>query len=107
MQMGGFHGVNGLFFTRLSYLADVYISAGYGVDCKGGYALQGELFHYVMAVGDDGGQADVKARGYLLVDEAFHDERHHLYFARRQLRFCWQLWGRGHVAPAGVCSLFV
>lgn len=55
MQMGGFHGVNGLFFIRLSYLADVYISARYGVYCKGGDAFQGELFHYVVAVGDDGG----------------------------------------------------
>ena len=55
MQMGGFHGVNGLFFIRLSYLADVYISARYGVYCKGGDALQGELFHYVVAVGDYGG----------------------------------------------------
>ena len=93
-------------FTIVLYFADVDISARYGVYGKCGYALQSEFFHYVVAVGDYGGQADVKARSYLLVDEAFHDECHHLYFARRKLRFCWQLWVSGHVAPAGVCSLF-
>ena len=44
--------------------------------------------------------------GYLLVDEAFHDECYYLYFVRRQLCSGLLLRGRRYVALIGMCSLF-
>ena len=43
----------------LLYTVDVYIAVGDGVDGQGGDALESELIHDVLAVGNDRRQADI------------------------------------------------
>ena len=64
-----------------SDLIDIYVTVHNGIDGQGGDTLQTEFLHDVLAVGDDGGQSDVKPIGNFLVDIALHNERHDLNFA--------------------------
>ena len=63
-----------------SNLVDVYVTVCHGVDGQRAHALQPQLLHDVLSVGDDGGQTYVQLVGYLLVDKPFHYQHHHLGF---------------------------
>ena len=57
----------------------------HGVNGQSRYGLDAQLLHDVLAVGDDGGEADVQFVGNLFVDEPFGDEYQHFYFAGGQV----------------------
>ena len=87
------------------YLVDVYITVHHSIDGEGGNALQTELVHNILTMGDDGGQPDVELIGNLFVDKSLYDERHDFYLAVAEnlllqcLRHWWQ------VAPFAMCIL--
>ena len=55
-----------------------HIPVHHGVDGEARDGLDAQFLGDVLAVGDDGGQADVQAVGNFLVDEAADDEYQHL-----------------------------
>lgn len=54
---------------------------------KTGNRLDAQFFSNVLAVGDNGGQADIKFVGYLFVDKSFGDKYQYFYFPDRQFMF--------------------
>ena len=56
------------------------VAVHHGVDGQGGNGMDVEFLHDVLAVGDDGGGADIEAVGDFLVGQSAHDEDKHLDF---------------------------
>ncbi len=63
------------------YSVRFHISVHHGIDSQPGHGLDTQLLGDILAVGDDGGQADVQFVGNLLVDETFGNQHQHFYFA--------------------------
>ena len=55
------------------------VAVHHGIDGQGGYGVHVEFFHDVLAVGDDGGGADVQTVGDFLVGQPADDEDKHFY----------------------------
>ncbi len=63
------------------YPVGIDVAVHHGIDCQSRYGLDTQFLHNVLAVGDDGGEADVQFVGNLLVDKSFGDEHQHFYLA--------------------------
>ena len=92
--------------VRESDFIDIDVAVHDGIDGEGADALHAQLVHDVLAVGDDGGQADVQAVGYFLVDISLHDERHDLDFAVGEYLLLQDLGHGGEVLPVAVGMLY-
>jgi len=90
------------FLMLSSDFVDVYVAVGDGIDGEGRDALHAQLLHDVLAVGDDGGEANVQTVGNLFVDVALHDEGHHLGLAAGEHRALKDLGHRGEVLALGM-----
>ena len=53
------------------YPVGIDVAVHHGIDCQSRYGLDTQFLHNVLAVGDDGGEADVQFVGNLLVDKSF------------------------------------
>ena len=83
-----------ILFSSLDFV-DVDVAVHDGVDGECGNTLHTQLFHDILAVGDDGGEADVQAVGNLFVDVSLYDECHHFDFPVGQdfvLQYTWNGW---------------
>ena len=63
------------------YPVGIDVAVHHGIDCQSRYGLDTQFLHNVLAVSDDGGEADVQFVGNLLVDKSFGDEHQHFYLA--------------------------
>ena len=72
----------------------------HGVNGQSRYGLDAQLLHDVLAVGDDGGEADVQFVGNLFVDEPFGDE-YQLLFRGRTGRGRRRRWRHGAAWRSG------
>lgn len=63
------------------------VAIHHSINGKTGNRLDAQFFSNVLAVGDNGGQADIKFVGYLFVDKSFGDKYQYFYFPDRQFMF--------------------
>lgn len=66
---------------RILNAVGFYVPVHHGIDGESGHRLDAEFLRDVLAVGDDGGEADIQFLGYFFVDESFGYEHQHFDFA--------------------------
>ena len=69
---------------RILYSVCFNVAIHHSINGKTGNRLDAQFFSNVLAVGDNGGQADIKFVGYLFVDKSFGDKYQYFYFPDRQ-----------------------
>ena len=72
---------------RILYSVCFNVAIHHSINGKTGNRLDAQFFSNVLAVGDNGGQADIKFVGYLFVDKSFGDKYQYFYFPDRQFMF--------------------
>ena len=64
---------------RILYSVCFNVAIHHSINGKTGNRLDAQFFSNVLAVGDNGGQADIKFVGYLFVDKSFGDKYQYFY----------------------------
>ncbi len=72
---------------RILYSVCFNVAIHHSINGKTGNRLDAQFFSNVLAVGDNGGQADIKFVGYLFVDKSFGDKYQYFYFPDSQYMF--------------------